>query len=121
MDAEERVSLERRMSAIESTLSAQDALLDRNTQILDEIRQYINKPKPWADMVSASAVILAAAGMLLYLAYIAPLEEKVGELRVLAAEVRGKFDMMDAYSQETRRLIDAHYNSSAHDGSTDPQ
>lgn len=77
MDVEERIGIEKRMSHMERELATHGALLKRNSEILDDIRQFINAPKRTPEWIATGLGVLAAAGTLLYAAYIAPLEGRV--------------------------------------------
>lgn len=117
MDADERLSIERRMGHLEKQIATYDALLRRNTEILDEIRMYINKPTNWPEWIAAAVAILVLSGTLLYTAYVKPLEVRVVELgeRVVenAAHIRATGD----YAKEARRSLDAHTANKEHVGS----
>jgi hypothetical protein len=106
MDANERLSIERRMGHLERTMASQDALLRRNTEILDEIRQYINKPTNWPEWIAAAVAVLVLSGTLLYTAYIKPLEERVNAVRDTAVENRSYLRDIGDYSKETRGVLD---------------
>ena len=113
MDAEERISLERRMGHIETTLASQDALLNRNTEILDEIRQYINKPTNWPEWIAAAVAVLVLSGTLLYTAYIKPLEDRLSNVRETATENRSYLRDIGDYGKETRGVLDEFIRSQA--------
>jgi hypothetical protein len=106
MDANERISLERRMGHLERTMASQDALMRRNTEILDEIRQYINKPTNWPEWIGAAMAVLVLSGTLLYTAYIKPLEERVIDIKETATENRSYLRDIGDYSKETRGVLD---------------
>ena len=106
MEADERVSLERRMGHLERTMASQDALLRRNTEILDEIRQYVNKPTNWPEWIGAAIAVLLLSGTLLYTAYIKPLEDRFESLRETTVENRSYLRDIGDYSKETRGVLD---------------
>jgi len=114
MDAEERLSLERRIGHLEREISASGALLTRNTQILDDIRTALNEPKRYPEWIAAAIAVLVLCGTLLYTAYIAPLEERMGDLKEMAVENRTYIRDIGDYAKETRGVIDAHTSSETH-------
>lgn len=88
MDVDERISIEKRMGHMERELATHSALVKRNAEILDDIRKYINEPKRLPEWIAAMVAVLGGSGALLYAAYIAPLEGRVGR-------VEGRLEILD--------------------------
>jgi len=118
MEAEERISLERRLGQLEKSIATYDALLRRNTEILDEIRAYINKPTNWAEWLVAAVSILALAGTLLYTAYIKPLEERVDYIKDEVIKNRNDILTISGYTKETKGVLNEYIITQAASSNT---
>ena len=114
MDAEERISLERRMGHLERSLASQDALLRRNSEILDDIRNYLNKPTNWAEWIGATVAVLLLSGTLLYTAYIKPLEGRLESIYGYTVENKANIRAIGDYAKETRGVLDVHTANEDH-------
>jgi uncharacterized coiled-coil protein SlyX len=118
MEAEERISIERRLGYLERTMASQDALLRRNTEILDEIRQYMNKPTNWAEWLVAAVSVLLLAGTLLYTAYIKPLEERVDYIKEEVIKNRNDILTITGYTKETKGVLNEYIVTQANSSNT---
>jgi hypothetical protein len=114
MDAEERISMERRMGQLEKQLATYDVLLRRNSEILDEIRVYMNKPTAWPEGIAATVSVLLVCGALLYTAYIKPLERQVEDLAEVGVQNAAYVRSIGDYAKETRGLVDEHVSHEEH-------
>ena len=114
MDADERISVERRMGHLEKQLATYDVLLRRNSEILDEIRVYVNKPTAWPEWIAATVSVLLVCGALLYTAYIKPLEREVEELAKVGVQNAAYVRSIGDYAKETRGLVDEHTSHAEH-------
>lgn len=114
LDAEDRLSIERKMGHLERSIATQDVLLRRNSEILDEIRQYLNTPTNWAERIAAGTAVLLLAGGILYTAYIKPLEDRIDHLGEKIIENAAHIRAVGDYSRETRGIVDVHTSNADH-------
>ena len=99
-----RIEVERRVGQLEVAIAGHEALLMRNTEILDDIRTYINTPRRYPEWIAACVGVLLLSGSLLYMAYIAPLEERIADLKIIAYENKITIGSTSEYVKESRRL-----------------
>lgn len=111
MDADEKLTLERRMGHMEREMAAHSALLRRNTEIVDDVRQCLNKPTNWAEWVMAGLASASAVGGLIWAFFIQPLEIRTQLTDELTKENRAYIRDIGDYAKETRTVLDNHLDA----------
>lgn len=111
MSPDDRLSIERRIGHLEQTLAAHSALMKRNTEILDDIREYVNKPARVPEWIAAVIAVLSLCGLVLYTAYVKPLEDRLGYMSTLAEQNRAHIRDIGDYAKETRTVLDNHVDN----------
>jgi len=105
MSPDDQLSIERRIGNLEQTLAAHSALMQRNAEILDDIREHINKPARTPEWIAATIGVLCTCGMLLYMAYIKPIEEKLGVVDRETGRNYEYIKRVDEYAKDNRRML----------------
>lgn len=108
MEAQERISIERRIGHLEKELASHSALLMRNTEILDDIRGYINRPTNWAEWLMAALAASSAVGGLIWAFLVQPLEIHLEAVDEHSKETRAYLRGVGDYAKETRAVLDKH-------------
>ena len=107
LETEARVHLERKITHLDATVKAQSeayaSLMDVHQQRMEEKIEHLDKkldrvidrmerPVNWPAWIGSTATVLGALGLLLYVAYVKPLEDRVDllEQKYKALQVQRK-------------------------------